>query len=364
MKHVIIFALAVFLIHPSHSFAQQKGPNISFEKTAHDYGMLKEDDGIAKYRFVFTNTGSEPLIIQDVKPSCGCTSSDWTRNPVAPGEQGFVSADYNPKNRPGKFSKTIRITTNAEPPTTILRISGEVAEKEKTITEIYPASIGDLRMKTSHLAFMKTFNNQKKTEKLEVINAGNDIVSAEFNSVPGFIEIKMEPASLKPNEEGIFIVTYDATQSNDWGFVMSRVNISVKTESGQQTDGRLSISADITEDFSNLSEEDLAKAPVIVFENHTFDFGDLKHGESVDHEYKFTNNGKSDLIIRKTKASCGCTALMPSDNIIAPGKSSSIKMKFNSSGKRGAQNKTITVISNDPKNPEIKLQIKGNVIME
>lgn len=364
MKRLLVLVLSFTLLSPLAIFSQQRGPNISFEKTSHYYGLLKEDGGLAKYKFVFTNTGSEPLIIQDVKPSCGCTSSDWTRNPIPPGESGYVTAEYNPKNRPGKFSKSIRITTNADPSTTILRISGEVEEKEKSITELYPAGVGELRMKTSHLAFMKTYNNQTRTEFVEVYNNGNEIITAEFNSVPGFIQIKMEPESLKPKEEGKIVVTYDATKRDDWGFVMNRVNIAAKTESGEQMTGRLSISAVISEDFSQLTEEELANAPVISFDNQTFDFGNIKQGESVEHEYKFINNGKRDLIIRKTKASCGCTAIMPSKNVIPPGESSVIKMKFNSTGKKGAQNKTITVTSNDPNNPEIKLRIKGTITTE
>jgi uncharacterized protein DUF1573 len=361
MKHIIFFLLTFALVVPIESFGQQLGPNISFESTSHNYGQLKENDGIAKHKFIFTNTGSQPLIVQNVKPSCGCTSSDWTKNPIPPGGEGYVTAEYNPKNRPGKFSKSIRVTTNAEPSTTILRINGVVEEKEKTIAELYPGSVGDLRMKTSHLAFMNVYNDEKKVEQLEVINNGSNIISVEFKNIPNFITLSMEPNSLKPKETTSITVTYDASMKNDWGFAMSRVNISVKNDAGEQTEGRLSISAVIKENFASLTEEELANAPIIAFENQTFEFGNINQGDVVEHEYKFTNNGKRDLIIRKTKASCGCTAIMPTDNIIAPGKSSSINMKFNSRGKKGAQNKNITVYSNDPKNSEIKLRIKGTV---
>ena len=73
------------------------------------------------------------------------------------------------------------------------------------------------------------------------------------------------------------------------------------------------------------------------------------------------NEGKSNLIIRKTKASCGCTAIAPENNVIAPGESTKIKTTFNSAGKKGVQNKTITVITNDPENTTIILNVKGEV---
>lgn len=362
MRQIVFIFLTFTLLFAFKSEAQQLGPNISFEKTSHNYGTMKESDGAAKYKFMFTNTGSEPLIIQNVKPSCGCTSSDWTKNPVPPGGQGYVTAEYNPKNRPGKFSKSIRITTNAEPPTSILRISGEVIAKEKGITELYPASVGELRMKTSHLAFMKTFNHEKKTETVEVYNNAPSALNVEFNNVPDFITIEMQPKLLKPKEEGKFIVSYDATMKDDWGFVLNRLNVVTIDENNQKQEGKLTVSAKISEDFSKLTPEELENAPAISFENQTFAFGEIKQGESVSHEYKFTNTGKTDLIIRKTKASCGCTAIMPTENVIKPGKSSSIKMTFNSKGKKGSQNKTITVYSNDPKKSELKLRIKGTIL--
>ena len=81
-------------------------------------------------------------------------------------------------------------------------------------------------------------------------------------------------------------------------------------------------------------------------------------------EFKFTNEGKSDLIIRHVKSGCGCTALMPTENVIKPGAKSSIKAKFNSGGYKGQIYKNIFVYTNDPKNSEVMLMIKGEVLVE
>lgn len=363
MKNKIISLLLSLLFVSSLSFSQQKNANISFETTHHNYGKIKETDGVSKYKFIFTNTGNEPLVIQEVKPSCGCTSSDYTKAPIPPGNKGFVTADYNPKNRPGKFSKSIRVTTNAQPPTTVLRISGVVEPREKTVEDIYPASIGKFRMKTSHLAFMKINNTEVRTEQIEVINTSNQKVEVSLSNIPAFVTIEFNPSTLEPNQKGVFKITYNPSKNDDWGFSISRMNIKVKQEDNTESSGRLSVSAVIQEDFSHLTEEELAIAPIIKFNNQTFDFKTLKQGETVSHEFIFTNKGKRDLIIRKTKASCGCTAISPSVKVIKPGEKSAIKMTFNSRGKKGPQNKTITITTNDPKNPTTRLKIKGNVLI-
>ena len=94
-----------------------------------DYGKIEKDaDG--KRSFVFTNTGNRPLIIENVKGSCGCTVPTKPEAPIMPGETGTIKVKYA-TNRVGRFSKTVTITSNASEPKKVVRIKGEVlAPKE------------------------------------------------------------------------------------------------------------------------------------------------------------------------------------------------------------------------------------------
>lgn len=124
---VVVFAFAGAL------FAQQEGPAISWKSTVHDFGTFKEEAGIQTATFEFVNTGNAPLYITNVKASCGCTAAEYTKEPIQPGAKGYVKAAYNPANRPGKFNKSITVTTNETPqPTSVLYIKGEVIPKEQT----------------------------------------------------------------------------------------------------------------------------------------------------------------------------------------------------------------------------------------
>jgi hypothetical protein len=78
----------------------------------------------------------------------------------------------------------------------------------------------------------------------------------------------------------------------------------------------------------------------------------------------FTNKGKSDLIIRKVRAGCGCTAIAPTKTVLKPGESGTVKAVFDSRGQRGRQNKGITVVSNDPVSPTVILRITGEVLTD
>jgi len=86
---------------------------------------------------------------------------------------------------------------------------------------------------------------------------------------------------------------------------------------------------------------------VIEWEKATYDFGDIFQGEKVEHTFKFTNTGNTDLVITNVEVTCGCTTPKgwPRDPI-APGESGDLTVSFNSAGKIGKQNKVITITSN------------------
>jgi hypothetical protein len=98
------------------------------------------------------------------------------------------------------------------------------------------------------------------------------------------------------------------------------------------------------------------------FEAMEYNYGSIKQGEVVNHEFKFTNSGKEPLIIQNASGSCGCTVPDWPKDPIKPGASGVIKVTFNSAGKSGSQDKTVTINSNAKTSPLV-LHIKGNVEM-
>ncbi len=309
--------------------------------------------------FSFTNTGSVPLMIKQVHASCGCTAPSWSKEPVLPGKKGFVGATYNPTNRPGPFSKTITVVSNAATASKVLTIKGEVDPKPKSLEDIYRFSMGKIRLKTNHMSFSRVLKDQKGSQTVEIVNVSDKPVKVAFNRVPAYISLSASPALLEPGQEGVIEGVYDAKLKDDWGFLVDRVDVMLDEE--YNASNRLTVSATIEEDFASMSAEQKANAPKIVFSESTFEFEEIKQGETVEHTFTITNEGKSELIIRKVHASCGCTAVSPEDTVVSAGGTTTMKVIFNSAGKVGKQNKTITVISNDPANSRSILWVKGIV---
>lgn len=101
-------------------------------------------------------------------------------------------------------------------------------------------------------------------------------------------------------------------------------------------------------------------APVMSFEETEYDFGTIKQGETVDHKFEFTNTGKTPLIIESATATCGCTAPDWTRTPVAPGEKGFVAVKFNSTGKMGQQQPTVTIRANTQPN-FVKVAMKGNV---
>ena len=108
--------------------------------------------------------------------------------------------------------------------------------------------------------------------------------------------------------------------------------------------------------------DDENSGPRMTFDEKDFDFGDIVSGEIAEHVYTFQNTGEDTLRIATVYSSWGCTASLLSSEVIAPTDSGEIKVSFNSKYRHGDYKKTITVYSNDPEEPVIKLSLKISVV--
>ena len=139
----VIYMLGIMLLMAGVAKAQdakpQLGPEIEFEKLVHDYGDVPYN-GNGECEFRFTNTGTEPLLVQKPKSSCGCTIPSWPNEPILPGESEVIKVTYR-TNRVGNINKTVTVTSNAvKNSTVVLRIKGRVLEQP---TEALPEKKND-----------------------------------------------------------------------------------------------------------------------------------------------------------------------------------------------------------------------------
>jgi len=356
MKKLLLLLSVVIL--GTSAFSQ---PVMKLSKTEHDYGKFREETGKQSFDIVVTNTGNAPLVIQNIVASCGCTQPDWTRQPIPAGGTGKITANYDPANRPGQFNKTLSVYTNSKPEVVVVTLKGEVIPREKTIEELFTFPVGAIRFESNHLAFTNVKKTEKKIRVMQLVNTSNEPVKIGFDNLPAHLALKANPETLKPGQKGIVEGTYDATKNNGWGTVSDMVKIKINDVT--QENVYYYVSANLVEDFSSMTKEDMEKAPVFKLAATTVDLGTMQGSSTKEVEFKFTNEGKSDLMIRHVRSTCGCTAVQQgvAGVGIKPGQSSSIKAVFSSGGYNGKVTKAIYVYTNDPKNSEAILMLTANV---
>ncbi|MEI6124819.1 MAG: DUF1573 domain-containing protein [Bacteroidota bacterium] len=134
MKKLIVFILVLTGICSTNSFSQtSKGPIIKFESVVYDYGTIYQGAN-GGCDFKFKNIGDEPLLLSDVRSSCGCTIPKWPKDPIFPGQSAVIQVTYDTK-RLGTISKQISVVSNATEGTLTLSIKGNIIQKP---TEVLP----------------------------------------------------------------------------------------------------------------------------------------------------------------------------------------------------------------------------------
>lgn len=323
-------------------------PVITFSKTEHDFGKINEEDGRVSVMFEFKNEGMAPLVLSNVRASCGCTTPTWTKEPVEPGKTGSITVTYNPNGRPGRFQKTVTITSNASEPTKKVYIKGEVIPKQAKPVNKYTIAVGDLNMKSKSLDLGTIKKGESKTGELEYANLKQEEHNVDLfiNSADAYLTSQVTLRTVKANETGKFVFAVDTKDTKLYGPVKAYAYVSIDGKKVFDEEHRLVVKANIVEDFSGMTVEDKQQAPIIEAEK-TIDLGHVAAGKVLKGRLEVKNMGVNPLEIRRVYSTeeklilKGCKA-------VKSGKKGQIGVEINTKGlEPGKYSREIVIISND-----------------
>jgi hypothetical protein len=338
-----IFLAGFFSLHAQHA------KYIQFREEIYDFGTVREEGGPVEHEFLFTNTTNRPVRILGVQASCGCTTPGWTTEPVPSGKTGFVKASYNPKGRPGFFNKTLTVTTDFDATPVVLQIKGTVNKDGDSDIQFVVAN-GNWKFKSGSLNMGKVHLNQEPTVRdFPFINAGTKPVTVSEIIAPGYIHAEVLPKTVGPKEKAHLKLVYNGEKKNQYGFQTD--NIEIHTDDTSAPVKSFTVYATLEDHFGELKPEDMAKAPRLQLPAGSMEFGRVGKSGSMTRELTITNSGRSELIIKAAQPNCTCVTAEVSRRAIKPGESTTVKITFDASERKGTQNKAITFYSNDPRNP-------------
>lgn len=353
---MIGFRFLLFAFLPCALFGQ-RADYISFQNRIADVGIVSEEGSAVVYNFDFVNTAEKPFSIVAVKPSCGCTTPDFSKNPIPVGGKGFISVRFDPKGRPGYFSKTLSVSTDytAEPIVLTIRGTVSVGNEFSALRE----TNGHWRLKTSSFNMGRVWlKNEWLWKEFEVANVGEKEIRILDKKMPPHVQVEV-PASILPGAKIVMRVGYNGFAKNAYGFQTD--NVELVTDDEELPRKSFSVYATLEEYFGELSDEDRKRAPALTISETTIDLGRFSSTAMVEKSITLANTGKKQLLIRSIQPNCKCLTAAVVAQTIGVGKSTTLTIQFNPEQRKATQQKYITVYSNDPANPVQRIMLSGYV---
>ena len=356
MKKMILLAAIVLSIA-----AMAQEPVLTFEKTTHDFGKINEADGRVTTIFEFTNEGMVPLVLTNVRASCGCTTPKWTHEPIEPGQKGNITVTYNPNGRPGRFQKTVTITSNATEPTQRIYIKGEVIPKPATSSEQYPITMGVLKLKKKTHNFGSMTRGSKRTVAIEYANTTNTTihVGCATDKADTYIKALATLKEVKPGEKGELQLTIASEECPVYGPITSKVYVIVNGKEEFTDAYAITLRTDIKQDFSQMTVEQLQQAPILEVES-SINMGTVKVGKKLQSKLTLGNIGINPMTIHRVVVNdTALKAVMPKTPIKSS-KKADIKLEV-TANKAGHFSRVITIICDDPSQPVKNITVEWTV---
>ncbi len=189
-----------------------KADSLKFSETKWDFGTIEEMGGDVVHTFEFENTTSSPIVIHNIRTSCGCTTPKYSREPIRAGEKSTIEITFDPKFRPGSFKKDILVYNTATDYPIILEISGDVTPRKLSLEERYPYTLGEsARIGTLYTSFRAVPRGRLVQQSVEFKNISTKSFDIEFrlrdpNSLLQiYYDREVEPAEDATLEVGYYL---------------------------------------------------------------------------------------------------------------------------------------------------------------
>lgn len=329
----------------------------------HDFGAFDENVGTVYCDFYLVNEGTEPLAIIAARANCGCTRPEYSTDPVAPGDTAVVRVGYNPEGRPGKFMKQIKVDCDTDPMRTVLTIRGTVIGASNTLRTRFPVSVGEsgVKLRTTTIPYGKVYAGETSGQYIEGYNATADTIRPYATGMPGWLNVMFRPEVVGPGEQFVISTVLQAPK-DEWGAITGAFVFHPDKDSPYEQE--LETVALVSEDFSRMTEQERADAPVIDVDPVALDLERIsKSDKPIKRSFTISNKGRTVLIVRKISCPDPAVTVKLKEMKVKPGKSVKAEVVVTPSKIDNDKllNARINIIANDPERPSTMVRVVGEL---
>lgn len=322
-----------------------------------------------KATFTLNNDGDKPLQITRVHPGCGCTRVEWSQAPIMPGSKGEIAVWYDAKML-GVFQKDVEVFTNAAEEPLYLHLQGRVVTKITDYTGTLPVRMGTLQLNADDIVFDNVNKGDKPQVELQLANTSRKSYKPQLMHLPPYLKAQYQPETLAGGRIGRILLTLDSEKLMQLGLTQTSIYLARFAGDKIGTENEIAVSAVLLPDFSHLTPEERANAPVLQTSADSLDlkFSTKKKflvfGKYVSPSgyITLTNTGKRPLHINMVQVSSRALNVKVDNSVIEPGKSTKLKVKVQTEYLKSSKAAPrILLITNDPAHPKktIKITVKA-----
>ena len=328
-----------------------------FETYEWDFGEINEADGVVQHTFRFMNVSNNPIQIDNVATSCGCTTVLYSTQPIAGGEYGELTVAFDPSRTDGRVLREVEIFTKDRRNYASLMSSADVTPIPMGLEQIYPHLLaGTIKTNAKNCTFGYITQGESVTRIVRVANVGDKASKLSVVTTGNRNGMSVEcPESIGPQEVVSIHITYKIPTGKKY-FGMARDTIWVVAD-GAKSQVPIAVSAIRVEKFSK--DENKPK-PVLRIEPAYVDFGEKAPGKIYKKSIVIGNTGNADLIFRNVEPMEGTAISIETGQVIKPGKELKVTVAItNSREPHTSTLGSINLTTNDPTRPfrELRLQV-------
>lgn len=311
-----------------------------------DFGLMREEDGPQTGRSRFVNLGPDTISIFSVRPSCGCTSADFSETPIMPGDTATISYTYDPHMRPGKFDKSVRVRLSDGNRHTI-RITGNVLGTPQSVGTLFPFDAGPLKLSESVVNAGEVTMGQAPVLFVNSYCMSLDSIQPVFKSTDKALVTGPKNCKVGPGEVSAFSMNLNTYALEDYGPIEIPVELTPDPADPGQT-YTLTFKAFVSPDPRHLIGMQKGKSP-----RATLPAGPIEIGSgSRKAEISIGNAGKGPLEVLSISSPSDAISVPKLPKPIKPGKQAKAIINIDPANLPVSPARiTVDIVTNDPDHP-------------
>ena len=307
--------------------------------------------------FELRNKGLRKLLIESVKPDCGCTAVEFPKE-VGIGEKFTIKLTYDARQL-GHFQKMAAVTSNGNKTPLYLTMKGVVLAEMLDYTGDYPVTMGDLLLDKAELEYDDVNKGDTPVQEIHIMNNGTTKMTPNVMHLPPYLSAIVKPETLAPGRSGTISVMLDSEKLRDYGLTQTSVYIAKQLGEKVNADNEMGVSAILLPDLKRFEETNKAQAPQLQISATDIDFTDFGSRSKKTADVILTNTGQSSLNISSLQMFTTGLKVTLGKRAIAPGQSTTLKVTGYAAQLTKVRTRPrILMITNDPDHSKVVINIR------